>query len=113
MPFNLLVKGSFPYPFLVEGVEDGASTLVVKARVQASKSGEAVGFKMATCNIFLLDAAGAKHPLVLEAAFPAAPGNPSPPAAGSTVHVWIETPAAGEPWGPGSRAGGGLGAGLG
>ena len=113
MSFDVVATGDFPHPILIEGVQVGASTLKVKARVEASESGKAVGFKMATCGIFLLDTAGAKHPLEPGAAFPAAPGNPAPPAAGSTVNVWIETPAAGEPWGPGSWAGGGLGAGFG
>jgi hypothetical protein len=62
--------------------------------VQADESGKAVGFTAATCNIFLLEAAGAKHALDPEAVLPAAPGSAAPPAAGSTVNVWIDTPAA-------------------
>jgi hypothetical protein len=90
----------------------GALAEDVAARVQADESGKAVGFKVATCSIFLLDAAGAHHPMDPEAAFPAAPGNPAPPAAGSTVNVWIETPAPGEALGA-WQLGWGLGAVLG
>lgn len=103
--FKLRVKGAFPLAFVLPHVPVGAPTEDVAVLVQADESGKAVGFTMATCNLFLLDTAGAKHPLDPEAVFPAAPGNPAPPAAGSTVSVWIETPASGEPWGPDGRLG--------
>jgi hypothetical protein len=97
--FKVRVKGAFPHPFPVDNVPVGALAEDVAARVEASESGKAVGFKVAICNLFLLDDAGAKHHLDPEAVFPAAPGNAAPPAAGSTVNVWIVTPAAGEPSG--------------
>jgi hypothetical protein len=93
--FEVRVKGAFTHSFLLVDVPVGARVEHVAARVQADESGKAVGFTAATCNIFLLEAAGAKHALDdPEAVFPAAPGNAAPPAAGSTVNVWIDTPAA-------------------
>lgn len=97
--FDLLVKGDFPRAFIVPNVPVGANTARVAMLVASSRSGSAVGFTAAINDIFLLDAAGKQHCLEPEAVFPAAPGSADPPAAGSTLNIWIETPAPGEPWG--------------
>jgi hypothetical protein len=89
--FKVRVKGAFPNSFLVENVPVGALVEDVAALVEADISGETVGFRMVTWDIFLLDdATGEKHPLEAEELFPAAPNNTTaPPAPGSTVNVWI------------------------
>ncbi len=76
--------------------------------IRSSK--ELQGFTSIGWDLYLANAAGQKEGGPLPFNYPFTP------AAGSIVNVWVEPKpgvAAGEPWGPGSWAGGGLGAGLG
>ena len=106
---NIFSEGRDFFPISVAGAS--VSAVMLKSAVESSASGKEMGFATASWGLFLADADGNKQGLEQKGRTPIAP------AAGATeVDLWVErvvAPAAGEPWGPGSWAGGGLGAGLG
>ena len=115
-PFDVLVwtkgpAGSAELAVFPVAAERAAFTaIVLKGWIERSRSGEKAGFTAIDWDLYLASETGQKGE------GPLAPGRHFTPAAGSIVHVRVEPKpgaAAGEPWGPGSWAGGGLGAGLG
>jgi hypothetical protein len=113
MPFVAFIhshgRGSFPVR-----VEDASIIAVLlKDLVEGKPTAKKMDFAVGDWDIYLCDAAGTK----VEPQVALADGADITPAAGeAAVHLWVEPKpgaAAGEPWGPGSWAGGGLGAGLG
>ena len=97
-------------PIRLKGVPDDAIVQDVKEQLEPLRSAVDMGFTV-RWSLALASPEGLR-----QGAFLAADQLIAPAGAGTVLHVWVEPKhgfAAGEPWGPGSWAGGGFGDGLG